>query len=137
MVKSGKAIFSRLNHIYIPSSKALKCTFYSLYSLLLYIPEVINKKKKKKNPFSQSSPCNSLYPFLCDHLDRACALLCDPNILHHTFRWYQDVPRHKKTLLVVKYEQGYRGIDEVCEQVKASKQKTAGLLQPIIIREWK
>ena len=45
MVKSGKAIFSRLNHIYIPSSKALKCTFYSLYSLLLYIPEVIKKKK--------------------------------------------------------------------------------------------
>ena len=77
MVKSGKAIFSRLNHIYIPSSKALTCTFYSLYSLLLYMPEVINKK----NPFSQSSPCNSLYPFLCDHLDRACALLCDPNKL--------------------------------------------------------
>ena len=44
MVKSGKAIFSRLNHIYIPSSKALTCTFYSLYSLLLYMPEVINKK---------------------------------------------------------------------------------------------
>ena len=44
MVKSGKAIFSRLNHTYIPSSKALRCTFYSLYSLLLYIPEVINKK---------------------------------------------------------------------------------------------
>ena len=44
MVKSGKTIFSRLNHIYIPFSKALKCTFYSLYSLLLYIPEVINKK---------------------------------------------------------------------------------------------
>ena len=42
MVKSGKAIFSRLNHIYIV--KLWKCTFYSLYSLLLYIPEVINKK---------------------------------------------------------------------------------------------
>ena len=69
MVKSGKAIFSRLNHIYILSSKALKCTFYSLYSLLLYIPEVINKKK---NPFNQSSPCNSR---------KACALLCDPNMM--------------------------------------------------------
>ena len=76
MVKSGKAIFSRLNHIYIPSSKALKCTF--LFSVLSCCTCL---KSSIKNPFSQSSPCNSLYPFLCDHLDRACALLCDPNKL--------------------------------------------------------
>ena len=75
MVKSGKAIFSRLNHIYI-SRQLWKCTFYSLYSLLLYIPEVINKKIL----LAKSSPCNFLYPVLCVHLDRACALLCDPNI---------------------------------------------------------
>ena len=53
MVKSGKAIYSKLNYIYIPSGRALKMYFlYSLYSLLLYILEVINP-----NSFSQSSPC--------------------------------------------------------------------------------
>ena len=44
MVKSGKTTYSKLNYIYIPSGRALRCTFYSLYSLLLYIPKVINKK---------------------------------------------------------------------------------------------
>ena len=44
MVKSGKVIYSKLNYIYISSSRALKCTFFSRYSFLLYIPEVINKK---------------------------------------------------------------------------------------------
>ena len=45
MVKYDKTIYSKLNYIYIPSGRALKSTFYSLYSLLLYIPEIINKKK--------------------------------------------------------------------------------------------
>ena len=80
MVKSGKAIYSKLNYIYIPSDRALKCTSILCNSLLLYIHEVINKT----NYFSQSSPCTFLYPILCVHLDRACALLCDPN------NWYQS-----------------------------------------------
>ena len=82
MVKSGKAIFSRLNHIYIPSSKALEMYFSILCTLscCTYLKSSI----KKKNPFSQSSPCNFLYHVLCVHLDRACALLCDPN------NWYQS-----------------------------------------------
>ena len=44
MVKSGKAIYSKLNYIYIPSGRALRCTFYSRNSLLFYIREVINRK---------------------------------------------------------------------------------------------
>ena len=81
MVKSGKAIYSKLNNIYIPSSRALE--MYFLFSIILSYCTYL-KKSSRKNSFSQSSPCTFLYPILCVHLDRACALLCDPN------NWYQS-----------------------------------------------
>ena len=80
MVKSGKAIFSRLNHIYIPSSKALKCTF--LFSVLSCCTCL--KSSIKKILLARVLLATSLYPSLCVHLDRACALLCDPN------NWYRS-----------------------------------------------
>ena len=80
MAKSGKAIYSKLYHIYIWSGRALK--MYFLFSVLSL---VVHAKSSIKNSFSQSSPCNSLYSFLCDHLDRACALLCDPNRIFSLF----------------------------------------------------
>ena len=37
MVKSGKAIYSKLNHIYIPSGRALKMYFlFSVLSLVVH-----------------------------------------------------------------------------------------------------
>ena len=79
MAKSGKAIYSKLNHIYIWSGKALM-----YFSILCTLSCCTYLKSSIQNPFSQSSPCNFLYPILCVHLDRACALLCDPN------DWYQS-----------------------------------------------
>ena len=75
MVKYGKTIYKKLNHIYIPSSRALKT--YFLFSVILSYCTYV-KSSIKTNSFSQSS-CTFLYPVLCIHLDRACVLLCNPN----------------------------------------------------------
>ena len=45
MAKSGKAVYSKLNHIYIWFGRASKMYFSILCTLLLYIPEIINKNK--------------------------------------------------------------------------------------------
>ena len=82
MAKSGKAIYSKLNHIYISGAVELwKCTLYSRYSLFSVLSCCTYLKSSIKNSLSQSSPCNFFYPVLCVHLDRACALLCDPNMI--------------------------------------------------------
>ena len=60
MVKSGKAIYSKLNYIY--------------YSEILSILVILSHPTYN---FSQSSIALSLSCSLCS--DRACALLCDPN----------------------------------------------------------
>ena len=78
MAKSGKAIYSKLYHIYILSGRALKMYF----SILCTLSCCTYLKSSIQNSFSQSSSCNFLYPILYVHLDRACALLCDPN------NWY-------------------------------------------------
>ena len=69
MVKSGKAIYSKLNHIYIPSVIALKMYFlFSVFSLI---------HTHQYKSFSQSSPSIFSLLFLYVHLDRVrcCAIL--------------------------------------------------------------
>ena len=71
MVKSGKAIYSKLNYIYISSGRALKMYFlYSLYSLLLYILEVINI-----NPLARVLLAFSLSCFLCSSRSSVCVVV--------------------------------------------------------------
>ena len=69
----------------------------SLYSSLVYIPEVINKT------FNQYSSLNFLSPFLYVHLDQVCALLCDLN------NWYQSKARFTTSL---KMESSNIGIEK-------------------------
>ena len=71
MVKSGKAIYSKLNYIYIPSGRALKMYFlYSLYSLLLYILEAINI-----NPLARVLLAFSLFCSLCSSRSSVCVVV--------------------------------------------------------------
>ena len=77
MAKSGKAIYSKLNHIYMWSSIALKMYF----SILCTLSCCTYLKSSIKMTFSQSSLlARVLYSILCVHLEQR-ALLCDPNIL--------------------------------------------------------
>ena len=94
---SRKAIYSKWSnlvklyivngtiYIYIPLGKALKVYFiFSVFSLVhthLY------------KSFSQSSHCILSLLFLCVHLDRVCALLCDPNNTRFTSQFWKTLQK--------------------------------------------
>ena len=55
-------------------------------------------------------------------------------------RWHEDVPGSSSSVLLERDEETRRGLVRrclTCQQIKAEHQKTAGLLQPLEVVEWK